>query len=422
MIKLIRRLEIIKSAITIEDEKLIDMQLEELHAYKDIESIQSIITSLSNYDYNIAIQSVNDFIKQKHGLIEVGTEEISSLKFELKSLENKMQVLSEQFNEINGEIQDFTHEYSLELGDVIRQLLRLKAQVSEVKLKVKLDHLEQKKDEYHKIKKDVEQVSSELNTLAAELGTLDEFSDAYEEKHKEYLNKQKDHIEKEALVSEQRKRVREAKIELDDSSEQQEYESIKQDEEAFENEYAELVDESLPQLTKDEFKELKKCYKKAAFLCHPDTVADEFKEQSHEFMVALTEARAKQDFIRIKEILHMLENGLGFEVSSDTINDSTVLRNKIDYLRKKVMAIKAEITLLQESDEYNAITVIEDLSAYLEQQKAQFHVEIKSVEAELASLLDVTESILEIDEIIELAREPQPQSHDDEDEYWKAEF
>jgi chromosome segregation ATPase len=282
MIQLNRRLEIIQSAIAIEDEKLIDMQLVELHAHKNIESIQSIITSLSNYDYNTAIQSVNDFIKQRHGLIAVGQEEINSLKFELKSLENKRQGLSEQLNEINGEIQDFTHEYSFQLGNLIRELLKSKAQVSEVKIKAKYDHFEQAKDEGQRIKEDAEQVSAELDFLLAELETLDEFSDEYEDKHEEYLNKQKDYLEKEVLVSEQRNQVREAKVEMDDIPEQQEYESIKQDEAYFENEYCELVDVSLSKLTKDELKALKKCYKNAVFLCHPDTVADEFKEQAHD--------------------------------------------------------------------------------------------------------------------------------------------
>ena len=56
-------------------------------------------------------------------------------------------------------------------------------------------------------------------------------------------------------------------------------------------------------LEKEEEKELKKLYRKASRLTHPDIVSDFFREEASEIFVSLNRAYKKKDLEKVKEIL-----------------------------------------------------------------------------------------------------------------------
>jgi len=145
---------------------------------------------------------------------------------------------------------------------------------------------------------------------------------------------------------------------------EEEFEAFKEEHESF---YKEAVSQSKEQpniLSDEDEKKLKKAYRKASRLTHPDIVADAFKEEATKIFVALNEAYKRKDLAKVEEILKGLESGVAFAYASDEINDVEVLREKSEILRKKIEELKEELGVLKESETYVVISSTADLESY----------------------------------------------------------
>lgn len=144
----------------------------------------------------------------------------------------------------------------------------------------------------------------------------------------------------------------------------EEFEAFKEEHESF---YKEAVSQSKEQpniLSDEDEKKLKKAYRKASRLTHPDIVADAFKEEATKIFVALNEAYKRKDLTKVEEILRGLESGVAFAYASDEINDVEVLREKSEILRTKIEELKEELEVLKESETYVVISSTADLESY----------------------------------------------------------
>ncbi|MGS9202743.1 DNA repair protein, partial [Salmonella enterica subsp. enterica serovar Infantis] len=63
-------------------------------------------------------------------------------------------------------------------------------------------------------------------------------------------------------------------------------------------------------LSDDERNELKRLWRQASRLCHPDVVADDLKEKAHQMMVQLNQARQNADLAASRAFLTPLHSGL----------------------------------------------------------------------------------------------------------------
>lgn len=131
---------------------------------------------------------------------------------------------------------------------------------------------------------------------------------------------------------------------------------------------------------------MKAAYRKACWLCHPDIVADELKEQADKIMAELNVAKKKNDLARVLEILHALESGESFGVASDTEDNKERLKEKIAEAREKVRVLELAIAELETSDSYQLIQELEDRNAYFEQLKTQLEQERERLEQELKQI------------------------------------
>ncbi|RLA76285.1 MAG: hypothetical protein DRG30_03215, partial [Epsilonproteobacteria bacterium] len=157
-------------------------------------------------------------------------------------------------------------------------------------------------------------------------------------------------------------------------------------EEQYESFYQDAISQSKEQpmdLTADEEKELKKCYRKASRLTHPDIVADAFKDEATEIFVALNTAYKKKDLDKVKEILLGLESGSSFAYGSDDIDDKELLKAQSKTLKNKIETLKSEITQLKESEVYITIQETEDMEAYFIEMKQNLIREKEDIYLEL---------------------------------------
>src|SRR5205807_755577 len=62
-------------------------------------------------------------------------------------------------------------------------------------------------------------------------------------------------------------------------------------------------------LTEEQKQELKKNFRKATIMCHPDKVSDEFKDEAEKVFIDLKKAYEANDLERVSEIMENLEDG-----------------------------------------------------------------------------------------------------------------
>ena len=298
--KIIKRLEILKNYIMLEDVDDVNSESSKLIQYDFNSDLKNIIESIKNGELADAINKIEQFIS-KNNQISIWTDpEISALKLELKLLENQLVSFENEKTELEGFLQDFQRKHTMKVGEIISQILKFR------KLKFKDD--------------------------------AEKFEEA-ENDENEY-------------------------------NEQFEFEKKK---EVFE-------------LNVDEEKDLKKAYRKAAFLCHPNLFqqeSDEIQKQAEQIMVELAIANKKKDLKRVNEILNDLQKGILTSTKGDSVSDKIKLRAIANRLRSKIKDIEIEIINIKESEQYQTIVEIEDWDTYLDELKIQLNNELDLLKQEI---------------------------------------
>jgi len=383
MNNLIKRLDIIKNAVAMEEEDLIKMQLLKLEQMSLDDSVQHIVDLIKSQSYEDVIQLIERYKNNNSGIIVFEDPKIQGLRLELKVLERKLKNITEIKNDYTIEIEDFNREYSLKLGAIIQQVLRLREQTLHQQIVQKEKEFQAKKDAFNKAKEEVKSTKKKIEELEEKLEDLDELSEEYDELYEQYQELKEELYQQEQDLNEKRKKAKQARDELDDDPVNEEYQEAKEDTETFEKEYEEVIAEDVCELDEEKLKELKKTYKEAARLCHPDVLSAELKDQAHRIMSELNIARKIKDLEKVKEILLSLQSGKRFMDASDTIQDKDLLKAKIVSIKEKIDSLRADIQDLEESDVYKTIQDIEDRDEYIDGIQNQLEEELERLREEL---------------------------------------
>ncbi len=166
MKQILKRLELIKTAITLEEEEIIDLQVSKLADLDIDEDVRLILVDVHNHQYGKIAVSIDEYIKKFSGLVEYQDKEIEGLRLELKIVENIVQELSETKNECLNDISDFNTQYHLRLGDIIQEILKLRKKIfDKLSQRSEENHTEEEsfkaKSDYEEAKNDYEEFSNE---------------------------------------------------------------------------------------------------------------------------------------------------------------------------------------------------------------------------------------------------------------------
>ena len=307
MNEILKRLEIIKAAISIEEEEIIDLQVMKLNKLECQDEVLNILTIINKKNYAKVIIEIESYLKNFSGVMVYEDLEFQALLLELKELEITLEDISNEKDEYLDSIREFNIEYYLHLGSILNEILKLE----EMLIKINLDKMK-----------------------AA--------NQTFEEWYKE-LN--------------------------------EEYEELKQDHKDFSAEYEEIKSEERVELDVEEKEDLKKLFRKASKLCHPDIVSDEHKEKATEIMKELNNAYSSRDIEKIKDILYSLENSSDFRVFSDTVEDKDLLKSKIQNIRSRIEQLDQEVQELKKEEAVQIMSEYKDLKIYFSKLKKQFEEE-----------------------------------------------
>ena len=393
MHQILKRLEIIKSSIAIEDTEIVELQIAKLQSLDIDGEVQDIIDGLERGEYSKALAMIEAYLSKKSGVAVYEDKEIASLKLELKALESKLQELIEQKSEYLSDIEEFNREYNLRLGELIRSILSLhKKALKKAKQKEKY-----KKDlnTFEETKSNIDELKASITELEEALEDMDEDDESYEEIREAYDELQDELDRLESELEEQEEELEKTRESVNDESVEEEYEKAKHHYEEFDSEYESIkeIQKETKELDEEQKGVLKQLFRKAARLCHPDIVPDELKEQAHALMQRLNSAYAKKDLLEVKKILLSLENGSGFVLSSDSIGDKELLRAKIDEYRQNIADIEDEIESIREDETFALISELDDWDEYFEEAKKELESERDRLEREASEVLEEKNTI-----------------------------
>lgn len=300
--KIIKRLEILKNYILLEDIEELSREIAKLQAYNYNSDLHSILEFVEKEEFASAINEIQNFISKNQQLSIWIDPEIAALKLEIKILENQLNSYDNEKIELEKVLSDFQRRHTIELGEIILDILRLR------KLKFKSD-----KAKFEEAENDEKQYREQVDA------------------------------EKEKDVHE---------------------------------------------LTEEQKTELKKKYRKATVLCHPDKFANESAEiqkQAEDIFKELNEANEKNDVQRVSEILSNLEKGILSTIKGDRLTDIDKLRATIERLRVKVKTIETQIVTIKQSEAFIIINKLNDWDDYFNITKEKLQRELEELRLEVSA-------------------------------------
>ncbi len=158
MQQLLKRLEIIRAAISLEDEETIALHLGRIRGLEgQDDGLAEICTRLDVLDYPQALALIDDFLTRHNAVTTYNDPEIAALKMELQGLEKKLADLRGERDEFLHSINDFNRQYSLRLGGVISEILKLQMMIAGAEEAAYLGDDEELRQEFSRAKEQAQQ-------------------------------------------------------------------------------------------------------------------------------------------------------------------------------------------------------------------------------------------------------------------------
>src|SRR5690606_8576235 len=143
-------------------------------------------------------------------------------------------------------------------------------------------------------------------------------------------------------------------------------------------------------LNDEDKEELKKKYRKAASMCHPDVIANKFpndiekQKKAEEIFKILNDANSKNDLKTVSKILSNLDNGI-FDFQQEGDFSSTkreVLEARLAYLKEKLEALRSDLIRLRTDKTYRQVIDIQDFDSFYKREEERLNAELNNLENE----------------------------------------
>ena len=286
--KVIKRLEIIKNYLSLEDKEEIHAEIRKLLPFEDYYNLKEIISLIDNEKYASALVKINFFLNQFQQVSLWLDPEIGALKMEIKKQQVKLEYFEVEKLELEKQLFDFHIQITKELGVIILEILKIK----KLRKAKKLNHV-------------------------------------FDENYK---------------------------------NDDDEYDTYKS---KFEADKLKIIFE----LNEDEKVELKRMFRKASLMCHPDKVEVDKVEFAKQLFIDLKEAYETNNLNRIKQIHQTLVEGNLTFTNFDFYNEKQKLVDILAHLKQKIIDRGNEIHQLKLSEAYITLKSVMNWDVYFKNKK-----------------------------------------------------
>ncbi|UPR26975.1 hypothetical protein ITG08_20405 [Vibrio cyclitrophicus] len=379
--QILKRLELLKACISLQDHGIIAAQVSLLRDFDD-EKINQIADLIEDDQYHQAMTEIEGYIKCHTGITIYEDPEVLALKSELNILGNKLASLEVEQEEIVNLLRDFQLEYHNRVGSIVTRILQLKKTITESIYRKDAAEYRESLDEFTELNNELKKLKQKLQKMEAGLEELEMFSPEWDKLSQEidelerYIRSLKGEYQNKYQDLKQKKKI------IEDGS-HAEYKDAEADFDDFSEEHETYKNEVNHDLTDEELKELKKLYRQASKLCHPDKVSEEHKQKATEMMVEVNRANKEKDLVRMKELVAMLKKGQ-FDSVADSVTTKDELIEEVLRLREKLKQKEIEIFTLKASESWNNLLSIDCWQSYFD-----------TLEIELTTVMEVLEEQLQ---------------------------
>ena len=309
---LLKRLEIVRAAMALEDESLLALQLPALQAAltqmdaatSAHAALAEIIHLLQGRHYPEAVARIGAFLSAQTALVGYLDEQQTALRFELAGLEREITAQTLERDEMLEKMERFNRAFLTQCGAPLQEIFRLREAIARLELEKQ------------------RRASTEDEALYQAFAEAQAARQAFEK-------------------------------------------------DKAQSEEAQAAEPPAAEISADEEARLKKAYRRASQLCHPDRVAAEFQAQAEALFKTLGQAYKRRDVAEVERILAQLQRGV-FTAASEALTDREALQTRIHELRASIDALNAEIAALAEDETWELLQGFADeaaLQEYLEEQR-----------------------------------------------------
>lgn len=381
--EILQQFILIKEAMETNDNECIPLMLENLSLFDLDNEALLILYKIKQKNHKEALADIDKFINANSDKSIFEDQKLNRLKEELNAVEQELHKLQDEKSRYLLIIDEFNTQYSLKLGELIRKVLSLKRGAPYRQVVDKVKKFNQIKQIYNEKQEEYKTLKTHKEKLEIQLERTDEFDDSYDDIYDDLL-KIKEKLEKnEANLQSIREKLKRLKDTIKKDPAHKEYQQSTQEYQEFKEEHEELTNGEKFDLTDEERGELKRVFRRAVKLCHPDIVSEQLKEQAQSTIQELNSAYKKQDLQSVNEILHSLENHMKFDIDSNTLNEIEFLKFKILNTQQKVKETLIDIDEIKNDETYTTIDTIDDWDEYFSQTYNMLKEEYEELKEEL---------------------------------------
>lgn len=128
--QIIKRLEILKNYVILEDVDDVDRESQKLRQFDSEQDIAGICQAIVSRQFAQAIGLIDRFINKYHSVAIYQDVDIMALKLEIRLLEHELNRYDSEKTELEKLLADFDYQYRDRLGDLIVEVLQLKKQIA----------------------------------------------------------------------------------------------------------------------------------------------------------------------------------------------------------------------------------------------------------------------------------------------------
>ncbi|WP_253381847.1 J domain-containing protein [unidentified bacterial endosymbiont] len=382
----IKRLEIIKNAIELEDDDIIHSQLIRLKNEAFDDELQAIVVALEEKNYTGAIRAITAWLQSQRAVAPWRDPQLAASKLELKALEERLRDLIDRRNARVQQLDEFNDLYFSRLGPLRKQILALRKTLAGLNLRRQRAEARRREVNYRRCQRYMAQAVEVLVTLTQRWRALpaDSLHAAEARKHLQQQSQLIANLLAEALELESGLTPEDPARQARDEA-NQEYEKYRE-----QHHDAEIRLRKSKALCEADQNELKRLWRQASKLCHPDLVADERKEDATTMMVQLNQAKQRGDVKAIRSLVARLQQGFEPMMASDRLNDLERIRKKMAQVREQIDALVHELAELEKQESWLLISSLNNMEAYFAQQERALNevrasLELQVSEAQLKS-------------------------------------
>lgn len=364
----IKRLEIIKNAIELEDDDIILSQLARLRSEAFDDELLSIVTALENQNYTAAMAAITAWLQSQRAMTQWRDPQVAASKLELKALEERLRDLIDRRNARVQQLDEFNDLYFSRLGPLMSQILQLRKTLAELNLRRQQAEARRREEDYRRCQQYMSQAVDVLSTLTQRWRELPADSVQAAETRK-LLQQQSDLIAN--LLAEAQELERGLTREEEEEPARQARDEANEEYEKYREQHhdAEVRMRKGKALSEEDQNELKRLWRQASKLCHPDLVADDLKDEANTMMVQLNQAKQRGDVKAIRSLVARLQQGFEPIMASDRLNDLERIRKKMAQVREQIDTLASELAELEKEESWLLVSTLNNMESYFTQQE-----------------------------------------------------